>query len=87
MGDFNQDVAQVAAGPLGFLTDVCAEKGNAGKTFPASPVQDPSHRIDGILVSGEWLVRDVAVLVSEDTKAASDHYPVVADLVLVDPRG
>jgi len=79
MGDLNADVAHVASDALGFMSDTCAEQVRAGATFPASPVEAPARRIDGIFLSGEWLVRDTTMMVSEETKVASDHYPVVAD--------
>lgn len=89
MGDFNADPGSEELRSLRFLSDVWEEKNadGGGATFPASPFEESNQRIDAIFASSEWLVRDVAVLVDAETKCASDHYPLVADLVLVDAPG
>lgn len=50
-------------------------------TIPASPWYDPSARIDAIFIDGRFSVRECAVIRTPETALASDHYPVVADLV------
>lgn len=55
-----------------------------GFTSPASPDEDAERRIDYIFISGDIEVLSIDVPVSEDTRMASDHFPVVADLALVD---
>lgn len=83
MGDFNADPASPELAPLEIATDAWAEKGEGrGLTIPASPLEEPASRIDAIFVDGRFLVREFAVIRSPETALASDHYPVVADLVL-----
>ncbi|MGS2618437.1 endonuclease/exonuclease/phosphatase family protein [Micromonospora sp. LZ34] len=50
-----------------------------GHTHPA---EDPTHRIDYIMQSGDVVARTIAVVASPVATAASDHLPVVADLAL-----
>lgn len=50
-----------------------------GHTHPA---EDPTHRIDYILQSGDVVARTIAVVTSPVAATASDHLPVVADLAL-----
>jgi endonuclease/exonuclease/phosphatase family metal-dependent hydrolase len=57
------------------LTDAWTASAGLGNTYPA---EQPSERIDYILVSREFRVRSTAVPVT----LASDHRPVVADLLL-----
>jgi endonuclease/exonuclease/phosphatase family metal-dependent hydrolase len=57
------------------LTDAWTGNAEEGNTYPA---EQPSERIDYILVSPEFRVRSTAVPVT----VASDHRPVVADLLL-----
>lgn len=49
---------------------------------PTFPVRAPRHRIDGIFVSGHWMVKHSEVLDTPDVRLASDHRPVLADLAL-----
>ncbi|MCM0674149.1 endonuclease/exonuclease/phosphatase family protein [Micromonospora phytophila] len=51
----------------------------AGHTHPA---ENPTHRIDYVIQSGDVVVRTIAVVTSPLASAASDHLPVVADLAL-----
>jgi endonuclease/exonuclease/phosphatase family metal-dependent hydrolase len=87
MGDFNADPGAPELEALHVLTDAWAEQDDAGFTFPALPAGKARERIDAIFVSKQWLVRDIAVLDTPDTRLASDHYPLVADLVLVEQPG
>jgi len=55
-------------------------------TFNAFRGEREGDRIDAILVSGEWLVRDAAIVRSErDGRYPSDHFPVTARLALPIP--
>jgi endonuclease/exonuclease/phosphatase family metal-dependent hydrolase len=84
MGDFNADPGDPELRPLSGLVDAWAEKGDGrGATIPASPSEDPSRRIDAILVDQRLMVRSCAVIRTSRTALASDHYPVVADLEFV----
>ncbi len=60
---------------------VVANPGEMGLTIPASPDTGPEARIDYIFASCDITVRRVVVPVTSATRIASDHYPVVADLV------
>ena len=83
MGDFNAEPASADLSPLAVVTDAWAEKGEGtGKTIPASPFEEPSSRIDVIYLDAGLLVRGCAVIRSPETALASDHYPVVADIVV-----
>ncbi|GAB2864795.1 endonuclease/exonuclease/phosphatase family protein [Actinocorallia aurea] len=77
MGDFNAEPGAAELAPLwAVLTDAWAAAGSgAGLTYPAA---EPEQRIDYITVSGAVEVRAVEVVEAD----ASDHLPVVADLVL-----
>jgi endonuclease/exonuclease/phosphatase family metal-dependent hydrolase len=84
MGDFNADPGDLELRPLSGLADAWAEKGEgSGATIPASPAEDPSRRIDAILVDQRLRVRSCAVIRTPRTALASDHYPVVTDLAFV----
>jgi endonuclease/exonuclease/phosphatase family metal-dependent hydrolase len=88
-GDLNEAPGGPAWAVLGAgLRDAGAARG-AAPTFPA---RLPRRRIDAVLVSDAVAVADVRVprggaddpdgLLLTDLRAASDHLPVVADLVL-----
>lgn len=85
MGDFNADPASPELAPLAFAVDAWADKREEGEgfTIPASPFSDPKQRIDAIYADRRFLVRGCAVIRNGETQLASDHYPVVADLLLV----
>ncbi|SFI69152.1 Metal-dependent hydrolase, endonuclease/exonuclease/phosphatase family [Amycolatopsis sacchari] len=73
VGDFNADAAAPELGPL--WTNLRDAAAGAGATYPAA---DPASRIDLVTVSPDVRVvgaRTVATL-------ASDHRPVVADVVV-----
>jgi endonuclease/exonuclease/phosphatase family metal-dependent hydrolase len=82
MGDFNADPLSPEFADLQRLTDAWAEQGRSGLTFPSSPVREATDRIDVIFASQRWLVREVIVLDTTETRLASDHFPLVADLRL-----
>ncbi len=79
LGDLNAtpDAPEIQALVDG-LVDAWEEAGvGDGNTHPS---EDPTHRIDYVLQSGDVVARTVAVLTS--AAGASDHLPVVADVVL-----
>jgi endonuclease/exonuclease/phosphatase family metal-dependent hydrolase len=71
---------------LALLTDAWAEGGDdgTGKTIPASPFAEPHARIDVIYVNEMLRVRRSCVVRNDVTALASDHYPVVAELIIVE---
>jgi endonuclease/exonuclease/phosphatase family metal-dependent hydrolase len=76
LGDMNADPAASELQPLlQRLRDAWQETGTPGFTYPAD---NPSKRIDYVLVSLHFRVRSALVPATE----ASDHRPVVVDLVL-----
>lgn len=87
MGDLN---AQVGDEELDSLFDanlglqdawaIAADDGTEGYTYAAHPVDEPDERIDFVLPSAEFTVEYAEVVVDDQTRMASDHYPVVADL-------
>ncbi|WP_298322772.1 endonuclease/exonuclease/phosphatase family protein [Haloactinopolyspora sp.] len=54
----------------------------AGDDTPTFSATNPRRKIDGIFVRGGIEVESARVVDSPDVRAASDHRPVVADLVL-----
>lgn len=75
-GDMNASPSAPELQPLlARLHDAWSAASGAGFTYPADA---PTERIDYVLVSPQFRVRDAAVPVTE----ASDHRPVVADLQL-----
>lgn len=76
MGDLNAEPSAAELQPLfARLSDAWPASGGAGKTYPA---EDPKKRIDYVLVSKNFRVRSATV----PATLASDHRPVVADLLL-----
>ena len=61
------------------ITDAWRGSAERGNTYPA---ERPAERIDYIFVSREFRVRSTAV----PATVASDHRPVVADLLLHRPN-
>jgi endonuclease/exonuclease/phosphatase family metal-dependent hydrolase len=86
MGDFNAEPVSPELKPLARLTDVWVEGGDGGtgKTIPASPFVEPNARIDVIFVNESLRVRRSCVVRNHVTALASDHYPVVSELVIVE---
>lgn len=75
-GDMNAAPSAPELQPLlSRLQDAWSDMGSAGFTYPADT---PHERIDYVLVSPQFTVRSIHV---PDTQA-SDHRPVVAELVL-----
>lgn len=69
------------------LEDVWRARGRGdGFTSPARPDIAPRRRIDYILVSPEIAIRRAATLRGSLFAVASDHYPVVADLLVPGAR-
>jgi endonuclease/exonuclease/phosphatase family metal-dependent hydrolase len=76
MGDFNAEMSAPELRPLfARLRDAWLVNSSPGQTYAAD---DPKKRIDFILVSKDFLVQSANVPVT----LASDHRPVVAELVL-----
>ncbi|MEV6844530.1 endonuclease/exonuclease/phosphatase family protein [Actinoplanes sp. NPDC051411] len=75
-GDLNE-------GPAGsawrMVEDGLSTATESGPTFPASL---PARRIDGIFVSTDIAIQKYEVVDDERALSASDHLPVIADLVL-----
>ncbi len=98
MGDFNAEPDDPELEPLfdpdGGLEDAWAIAGvpadpastpdTEGFTVPAERTGDPENRIDYIFASSEFAVDSVEVVIDEETRLASDHYPVIADLTLIE---
>lgn len=87
MGDFNgtPDAPELAAffDPANGLRDAWPVGGRGtGATIPAAPGRDAVDRIDYIIASARFEVERAEVIVDDETRMASDHYPVVADLLL-----
>ncbi len=76
MGDLNAEPDAAELKPLfERLRDAWTATNGAGKTYPAD---DPKKRIDYVLVSKHFAIRAATV----STTQASDHRPVIADLLL-----
>ncbi|MBA3646621.1 MAG: endonuclease/exonuclease/phosphatase family protein, partial [Gemmatimonadaceae bacterium] len=75
MGDLNAEPTALELAPLfARLHDAWSVNGEPGLTYPA---ENPKKRIDYVLVSDQFRVRAASVPVT----VASDHRPVVAELV------
>jgi endonuclease/exonuclease/phosphatase family metal-dependent hydrolase len=83
-GDFNARPSETSLNPLrALLRDAWELKGaGSGFTLPAGVDRGPDRRIDYIWVSSGVNVAGIFVDVRPVTALASDHYPVVADIVL-----
>jgi endonuclease/exonuclease/phosphatase family metal-dependent hydrolase len=68
-----------------FLTDVQKGLKNPARPKPTFPSRRPLLRIDHIFVSPNFNVLEVQVPTTVDTRLASDHLPVFADLELMPP--
>jgi endonuclease/exonuclease/phosphatase family metal-dependent hydrolase len=87
MGDLNAEPTDMELEPINtLLTDAWSIGGDGsdGFTYPADPAETLEKQIDLIYVSEAFTVNDVYVAQNEVTEMASDHFPVVADLVLED---
>jgi endonuclease/exonuclease/phosphatase family metal-dependent hydrolase len=92
-GDFNARPTAPELQPLfGRLTDAWAKAGVRegsnpdGLTSPADATGQPRNRIDYAFVSPSVTIRAARVVVDEQTKLASDHYPLIVDLTLPDAQ-
>lgn len=83
MGDFNAEPGDEELAPLGHFADAWSVGGDGtpGQTIPARPDRAPEKRIDAIYVTDAFSIERVRVVRNDPTRVASDHYPVVADLV------
>jgi endonuclease/exonuclease/phosphatase family metal-dependent hydrolase len=90
LADVSGAVASVIAGDVneepGATTweRLTSEFTDAGAAEPAftSPAQNPTRRVDGIFVRGGAKISRYEVLGSRDVEDASDHRPVVAEVVV-----
>jgi endonuclease/exonuclease/phosphatase family metal-dependent hydrolase len=85
MGDFNAipgslELAGLEAPGSGFV-DAWSTR-NPAEPGHTIPVEAPARRIDYIWLAGPVTCTAIAVLDSNETRLASDHFPVVADLWL-----
>jgi endonuclease/exonuclease/phosphatase family metal-dependent hydrolase len=90
MGDFNAGPDAPEMAPLmAMFTDAWRSAGNGpGHTSPATRTTDPARRIDYIFTSTAGVrVRSAEVVVTDETRLVSDHYPVRATLELSPARG
>jgi endonuclease/exonuclease/phosphatase family metal-dependent hydrolase len=81
LGDFNAEPDAEEMAPLfALFTDAWRSAGQrAGHTYPAAVDAAPDRRIDYIFTSREGVrVVSAEVVVSDETRASSDHYPVLA---------
>jgi len=86
MGDFNAEPDSPELAPL--LGDdsgwqdawSVAGGGDAGFTIPAAPDREAERRIDYIIVTGGQHISRCEVRVTEETRLASDHFPVIAEI-------
>ncbi len=87
MGDFNASPSSSEMIPMaGRLVDAWTVRGDGdGLTSPADPARSARSRIDYIFVSRNVTVTSVSVPVDDQTRMASDHYPIIAKIVL--PNG
>ncbi len=85
-GDFNAQPGDPELAPLDLFRDAWQAAGNAGPgyTIPTSPTDDATQRIDMIYVGRQWRVLACRVVITEASRMASDHYPVIADLEIGD---
>ena len=85
VGDLNARPSESTMSPLySAFKDAWLEGGDGGDghTYPADPVADPNRRIDYVFVSDAVDVSRAEVAVTPLTRLASDHYPLVAVLML-----
>lgn len=84
MGDFNAGSTSSEMRPLYTrLLDVWRTAGvGTGNTSPARLSGNPTSRIDYIFVSPDVTISSVYVPIDAQTRLASDHYPVVANIAV-----
>jgi endonuclease/exonuclease/phosphatase family metal-dependent hydrolase len=87
MGDFNATPDAPELAPLlgreSGWTDAwsAAGTGSNGMTIPAAPDREPERRIDYIATNAASRVIGCEVRITPETRLASDHFPVIADLM------
>ena len=98
MGDLNAELDDPELEPLfdpdGALEDAWTVAGvpadpdsipdTEGFTVPAERTGDPENRIDYIFASAPFTFESAQVVIDEETRLASDHFPVVAELTLIE---
>lgn len=89
VGDFNARPTAAELAPINArFKDAWAEAGvpttdnPMGFTSPARLVLNPTSRIDHVFVSSPVGVDAAYVPIDQQTRLASDHYPVIADIAL-----
>ena len=91
MGDLNAtpDAAEMASilnADSGFGDAWAMANGDAaGLTIPASPDEEPTARIDYIFVSEGIQVTEATVIDTEETRLASDHFPLLVGIEVIEP--
>ena len=86
-GDLNEDSGR------GGLAHARRRAGRRGACRPTartgsrSPCANPRERIDALFVDPRITVTDYDVIDTPETRRASDHFPIMADLELTRPRG
>lgn len=85
-GDFNENEAGAGMALLlgRFASVFDSGERDVSGTYPAHPEEAARKRIDFILHSGDFEAAAARVITGPVAKAASDHYPVVADLRLAE---
>ncbi len=79
-GDFNEG----SVGPAWQALAAGRQDVGAAANLPTFSSRDPRNRIDTILVPADWRVTPVSpleILHESDLRAATDHRPVIADVV------
>jgi endonuclease/exonuclease/phosphatase family metal-dependent hydrolase len=79
-GDFNER----STGPAWHALGAGRQDVGASEDLPTFSTADPRSRIDTILVPNDWQVTPVSpleILHESDLRAATDHRPVIADVV------
>lgn len=92
MGDLNAeaDSGEIDSllGPDSGLVDIWTEAGSGtGETIFDGAHGEPTARIDYILVSSHFSVTSGEVIDNDGSRMASDHFPLVADIVFVGDTG
>jgi len=91
-GDFNAtpgsvELRQIEDPDSGFVDAwVRSGAGGEGHTIEARPDTEPERRIDYIFAGTGVSVLGASVVITDLTRIASDHYPVVTDLEIVRPN-
>lgn len=85
VGDLNTEAStgdiDALIGAESNLTDVWQVAGHGiGETIFAGAGGEPTARIDYILVSKHFTVHSVEVVDNDESRMASDHFPLIADL-------